>query len=57
LDDFCSILFTDPALDAIRAKCVDLHNEDPCPGQYCGPAGLQVMRDFVEALRRESGRD
>jgi hypothetical protein len=48
-----------PALDAIREKCVDLHEADPHPGQYRGPAGLQVMRGtqvmrgLVAALRKE----
>jgi hypothetical protein len=56
-DDFCSIRITDPTLDAIRVKCVDLHDQDPYPGQYCGPTGLQMMRGFMKVLRRESGGD
>ena len=51
-DDFCSIRIKDAALDAIRIKCVDLHDADPSPSQYCGPTGLQVMRGFVATLRK-----
>jgi hypothetical protein len=50
-DDFCSIRIADPELDAIRVRCVDLRDEDPCPNQYCGAAGLEVMRGFVRSLR------
>ena len=52
-DDFCSIRIKDPALDAIRIKCVDLHEEDPYSGQYCGPVGLAMMRGFVTSLRNK----
>jgi hypothetical protein len=53
-DDFCSIRIKDPDLDAVRRRCVDLHEEDPYPAaQYCGPAGLEIMRGFVTALRKK----
>jgi hypothetical protein len=52
-DDFCSIRIKDPDLDAIRRRCADLHEEDPYPAQYCGPAGVEIVRGFVAALRKK----
>jgi pyruvate kinase len=51
-DDFCSVRIADPELDAIRVSCVNLHDEDASPNQYCGERGLAVMRGFVSSLRK-----
>jgi hypothetical protein len=51
-DDFCSLRIDDPALDAVRIRCVDLHDEDPDPFQYCGPSGTETLRGLVSSLRK-----
>jgi len=51
-DDFCSIRIKDPELDAIRLKCVTLHDDDPHRYHYCGEVGIAVMRGFVDTLRK-----
>lgn len=51
-DDFCSLRIEDAALDAVRLQCVDLHDEDPHPFHYCGPAGIEELRRLVSSLRR-----
>ena len=50
-DEFCSVRIEDPGLDAIRIRCVEMHDEDPLPGHYCGPTGVEMMRGFVRSLR------
>jgi hypothetical protein len=52
-DDCCSFRIEDPALDAVRMQCVDLHEEHGHPGQYCGPAGIEILRQLVASLRKE----
>ena len=51
-DDFCSLRIDDSALDAVRIRCVDVHDEDPDPYQYCGPAGLETLSALVSSLRK-----
>jgi hypothetical protein len=52
-DDFTSMRIKDPALDAIRRKCTALYDEDPFPGKYCGPTGVETMRAFIASLRAQ----
>ena len=56
-DDFCCVPIRDPELDAIRERCAQLHTEYPpeLDGQYCGPGGIAVMREYVDKLRRSDG--
>jgi hypothetical protein len=49
-DDFTSIRIADPELEAIRVRCVELH-DSTISGQYCGPEGLAEMRRMVDQLR------
>jgi hypothetical protein len=52
-DGFTSIRLDDPELEAIRQRCVSIPVEFP-PSQktaYCSDAGIQVMRNLVQALR------
>ena len=51
-DDFCSVRIKDPELDAIRLRCAKLSAEDPHPHHYCGAVGIDVMRGFVNNLRK-----
>jgi hypothetical protein len=54
-DDFCSSRITDPALDAIRVRCVDLHDEDPYLGTPFDVGSLEAhspaMRPTDELFR------
>ena len=50
-DDFCSLQIEDATLDALRLKCIGLHDEDPHPVHYCGPAGIELLRGLVSSLR------
>jgi hypothetical protein len=50
-DDFCSCQIADPELDAIRGRCVNLHDEYPSETGYCSTAGFQLMREMVRTLR------
>src|SRR5450432_139105 len=55
-DGFTSIRLDDPALEAVRLRCVALPVEFPPATRtdYCGAAGLQVMRELVQGLRSHS---
>ena len=48
-DDFCAAPIIDPQLDAIRLRCAGLPREFPTAekGHYCGPAGMEVLRQMV----------
>ena len=52
-DDFISFGITDPRLDDIRERCNRLSEEFPAIGRghYCGPDGIEVMREFIRELR------
>ena len=50
-DDFTSMRVADPKLDAIRVRCVELHDATASPA-YCGPDGMKELRQIVERLRR-----
>jgi hypothetical protein len=50
-DDFCSSPIDDPALDAVRMRCVDIRDEDPDPVHYCGADGIEALRGLVSSLR------
>lgn len=53
-DDFCSFPIVDPALDAIRVRCIGLPQEFPSSqkGHYCSEAGIAVLREMVKELRQ-----
>jgi hypothetical protein len=51
-DGFCSVRIEDAELDAVRLRCVNLHDDDPHPFQYCGPAGIKELRALVLSLRK-----
>ena len=53
-DDFISRPIQDPALEAIRVRCLTLDSEFPHdkPGQYCGEKGLEVLREYARRLRQ-----
>jgi hypothetical protein len=52
-DDFLSLPIEDPQLDQIRGRCDGLSNEFPATtkGNYCGPEGIKVIRDYIRELR------
>jgi hypothetical protein len=52
-DGFTSIRIDDPELEEIRKRCLALPTEFPpsAPKDYCGEAGVQVMRDLLQGLR------
>jgi len=50
-DDFCSFEIADPALDAIRQRCIGIHDEFPAKTGYCDERGEAVLREFVARLR------
>jgi len=54
-DGFTSIRIDDPELEEIRKRCVALPTEFPpsAPKDYCGEAGMQVMRDLAQGLRAQ----
>jgi hypothetical protein len=56
-DDFTSVHISDPNLEAIRKRCAQLDLEFPPEktGHYCGPAGFEVLRQFVRELRANDG--
>jgi len=56
-DDFISVPIRDVELDAIRERCARLDSEFPPerPGQFCGRAGMAVLRGYVDELRRSDG--
>lgn len=51
-DGFTSIRIDDPELEEIRKRCVALPTEFPpsAPKDYCGEAGMQVMRELAQRL-------
>ena len=51
-DDFCSFEIADPMLDAIRERCISVHDEFPAKEGYCDERGTQVLRELVERLRK-----
>ena len=55
-DDFCTFTIADPELDKIRARCARLDEEFPpgSSGGYCNEEGMNVLREYVESLRRSS---
>jgi hypothetical protein len=54
-DGFTSIRIDDPELEEIRKRCVALPDEFPptTTKDYCGAAGIQVMRDLLQGLRAQ----
>lgn len=54
-DGFTSIRIDDPELEEIRKRCVALPVEFPpsTTKEYCGEAGMQVMRDLAKGLRAQ----
>lgn len=50
-DDFCSERIADPELDAIRERCISVHDEFPAKQGYCNESGLKVLREIIEGLR------
>jgi len=55
-DDFVSHPIQDPALEAIRVRCLTLDREFPPekPGQFCGERGRDILREYARQLRQES---
>ena len=55
-DDFISIRLSDPALEAVRQKCVAIRDEFPPsdPRAYCSDDGLAAMRQIVQELHAPS---
>jgi hypothetical protein len=54
-DGFTSIRIDDPELEEVRKRLVALPGEFPpsTTKDYCGPAGIQVMRDLLQGLRAQ----
>jgi hypothetical protein len=52
-DNFISVRIDDPELDAIRRTCCAVQHEDPDPGRYCGPTGIETMRALITSLRAQ----
>ncbi|PYJ08387.1 MAG: hypothetical protein DMF06_12880 [Verrucomicrobia bacterium] len=54
-DGFTSIRIDDPELEAVRKKCVAMPDEFPpsTTKEYCGEAGMQVMRELAQGLRTQ----
>ena len=52
-DNFLANPMENPELEAIRQRCKRLPEEFPpsAPGVYCGPAGLEVLRDYAKPLQ------
>jgi hypothetical protein len=56
-DDYISgMKFNDPYLRSIQERMALLTNEFPptSKGQYCGPAGTEVMRRYIDDLRAKA---
>lgn len=55
-DGFTSIRIDDPALEAIRKKCVAMPDQFPPSkkGEYCNADGLQAMRELAQGLHKEA---
>jgi hypothetical protein len=56
-DNFFDARFEDPYLKSVQHRCAFLDREFPArKGQgYCGPAGIEVIRDYIEELRAKAG--
>jgi hypothetical protein len=54
-DDFISSPIGNPILEKIRARCLQLDKEFPPTnsGQYTNDKGLEILRSYVEQLRRK----
>lgn len=54
-DDFCSIPISDPMLESVRSICTNLPFTHPPSekGHFCSEAGLLLLRDTAQSLRRE----
>ena len=52
-DDFTSIEQTDPHLEWVRQRCVDIYEEYPATekGHYCNSDGTQVLRELAQNVR------
>ena len=52
-DGFTSIRIDDPELEAIRQRCIAVRDEFPPDkvGDYCSPAGMEIMRKLAGELR------
>jgi hypothetical protein len=46
--------FDDPRLEQIRLRCASLGEEFPPskPGEYCNEQGREIIRSYIEELRR-----
>jgi hypothetical protein len=57
-DGFTSIRIDDPELESIRQKCLSVRDEYPPtkPADYCGEAGMEVMRKLAGDLRNRTGQ-
>jgi hypothetical protein len=55
-DGFISIRIDDPELEKIRQRCISVRDEFPPDkaGDYCSPAGMEVMRKLSEGLRAKA---
>jgi len=55
-DDFTSVRFKDPEVDAIRLRCIAVRDEYPPdrPGEYCSARGRRVLRELADQLRRRA---
>ena len=53
-DDFIHATIDDPDLTAIQTRCAKLPEEFPPtePNHYCSAEGFEVLREFVQDLRR-----
>ena len=56
LDDYFSVSFSDPKLEAVRLRLWKLPDEFPpeTKGCFCGQAGVEVIRGWIEGLSNES---
>jgi hypothetical protein len=57
-DGFTSIRIDDQELEEVRRRIVVLPTEFPpsAPKDYCGEAGIQVMRDLLQNLRAAAAK-
>lgn len=56
LDDCFSPRFSDPRLESIRQRLWNLPDEFPpeTKGRFCGQAGLNIMRGWIQDLSDEN---
>jgi hypothetical protein len=52
-DDFCSTRIADPELDAIRQRCISVHDDFPAEKGYCDQRGFEVLLGLIERLRSQ----